>query len=543
MNNYNQLNDKIKGCLFGGAVGDALGYPVEFMSYHEIIKKYGPKGIIEYDIDYSWLNKKFRDAQISDDTQMTLYTAEAIMKNTNSIEAIIENTKNAYLVWMSKQTGIRLDLNIDLEIAKIEALNKRRAPGTTCINALQSINSGKEVKNDSMGCGGVMRVAPVGILGAIKGWDYIENPFDNKTMKLAAEISKITLCHEFSTYSSALYAEIIRQCIIKEEITIDDLKEIIKEAIKILVPSVCGFGHYWAMMQTRITNLFKYLDDPRDDWQIIESELGEGWVAPEALVIALFCVLRHFDDFSGCLIAAVNHSGDSDSTGAIAGNIIGAILGYKRIPQSYIVNIQNRDYIDRISHNLMALKIDIVNIQDLNNQGIKFWIEASGYIEKRLVEYGAFMIPNNLAHLLLKVPSNELILLEKDRYHYIKFVGNNNRFTKMLFGIRDMHEFNSYICKIDESEGFGEYAEKKFEDNNEKDLTKKAIFIIENIYRCNEEDEFYESLPHWVSLLTWSRDILLTYDKKNRYIAEANYLLETMPPLKLMELPLLNVNE
>ena len=356
MNNYNQLNDKIKGCLFGGAVGDALGYPVEFISHPEIVSKYGDYGIQQYEFNIPCEKGKFKEAQISDDTQMTLYTAEAILKNPDSMEEILENIKKAYVIWMSKQTGISVSINIDLEIEKIEALNKQRAPGTTCITALQSINSGKEVKNNSMGCGGVMRVAPVGILGVVKEWDYIENPFDNKTMKLAAQISQITHCHALSTYSSALCAEIIRQCILKEEITIDDFKEIIKEAIQNLVPSVCGFGHYWAMMQTRITNLFKYLDDPRDDWQIIESELGEGWVAPEALVIALFCVLRHFDDFSGCLIAAVNHSGDSDSTGAIAGNIIGAILGYKRIPQSYIVNIQNRDYIEMVSDRLTAIK-------------------------------------------------------------------------------------------------------------------------------------------------------------------------------------------
>ena len=257
MNNYNKLNDKIKGCLFGGAVGDALGYPIEFMSHSEIVSKYGDYGLQQYEFTLQGEKGKFKEAQISDDTQMTLYTAEAILKNTDSIEEFIENTKNAYLVWMSKQTGIRVNLDIDLEIAKIEALNKLRAPGTTCITSLQSINSGKEVNNESMGCGGVMRIAPVGILGAIKGWDYIENPFDNKTMKLAAEISKITHCHQLNTYSSALCAEIIRQCILKEKITIDDFKEIIKEAIKNLVPSVCGFGHYWAMMQTRITNLFK----------------------------------------------------------------------------------------------------------------------------------------------------------------------------------------------------------------------------------------------------------------------------------------------
>src|SRR5699024_6849945 len=55
--------------------------------------------------------------------------------------------------------------------------------------------------------------------------------------------------------------------------------------------------------------------------------LGEGWVAEEALAIAVFCAVRYQDDFAAAIRAAVNHKGDSDSTGAICGNILGAWLG------------------------------------------------------------------------------------------------------------------------------------------------------------------------------------------------------------------------
>ena len=64
-------------------------------------------------------------------------------------------------------------------------------------------------------------------------------------------------------------------------------------------------------------------------------ELGEGWVGDEAIAIAIFSVMRHIDNFEDCIVCAVNHDGDSDSTGAIAGNIIGAILGYSAIPNHY----------------------------------------------------------------------------------------------------------------------------------------------------------------------------------------------------------------
>lgn len=59
--------------------------------------------------------------------------------------------------------------------------------------------------------------------------------------------------------------------------------------------------------------------------------LGAGWVAEETLAIAIYCVLRHQDNFSAGIIAAVNHAGDSDSTGAVTGNILGALLGCEAI--------------------------------------------------------------------------------------------------------------------------------------------------------------------------------------------------------------------
>ena len=68
--------DQIRGCLVGGAIGDALGYPVEFWDEQKIIERYGDKGISEYSLD-----SKSGKALISDDTQMTLFTAFYCQRN------------------------------------------------------------------------------------------------------------------------------------------------------------------------------------------------------------------------------------------------------------------------------------------------------------------------------------------------------------------------------------------------------------------------------------------------------------------------------
>lgn len=62
------------------------------------------------------------------------------------------------------------------------------------------------------------------------------------------------------------------------------------------------------------------------------AQLGVGWVGEEALAISVYCALKYQDDFKEAVIAAVNRNGDSDSTGAITGNILGAYLGLSRIP-------------------------------------------------------------------------------------------------------------------------------------------------------------------------------------------------------------------
>lgn len=76
-----------------------------------------------------------------------------------------------------------------------------------------------------------------------------------------------------------------------------------------------------------------------DDLEAIR-ELGQGWVAEETLAIAIYCSLKYSDDFDKAIIASVNHSDDSDSTGAVTGNILGAYLGLKSIPKKYLDNLE-----------------------------------------------------------------------------------------------------------------------------------------------------------------------------------------------------------
>jgi ADP-ribosylglycohydrolase len=87
--------------------------------------------------------------------------------------------------------------------------------------------------------------------------------------------------------------------------------------------------------------------------ETVES-IGEGWVGEEALAIGLYAALAAGDDLARGLCLAVNHSGDSDSTGAIAGNILGAELGLAAIPISWLETLELRDEIRTLAHDAIT---------------------------------------------------------------------------------------------------------------------------------------------------------------------------------------------
>lgn len=342
-----KLQDKIRGSLVGGAVGDAFGYPVEFIySYEEIRTKYGDNGIAEYDLSKPWIDATSLKALFSDDTQMSLYTAEGLLEAENTGRPLIATICNSYLAWYGLQVGRKVKISYNSELAQIRELNQRRAPGNTCLDSLFTIYRCKEPMNASKGCGGVMRVAPIGLYGASHGWPL------ELTAKIAGEAAELTHLHPLSTYSSAALAALCRIFVAAECVTTSAVKDSVELVLKTLDLVYGADAPAMDDFKALIRKAVRLEEDLRQDWEIIENELGGGWVAEETLAIALFSVIRHIDDFKACMVCAVNHGGDSDSTGAVAGNIIGAIIGYDAIPEYFTDNIQLQDLLLSMSDRL-----------------------------------------------------------------------------------------------------------------------------------------------------------------------------------------------
>ncbi len=339
MSNY---QDKIRGCLFGGAVGDALGYPVEFLSYSRIRQKYGPQGIERYELD-----PETGLALISDDTQMSLFTANGILfgDTRGHTRGIASNpssyVRNTYLDWLTTQTGKKSDMPISW-LLNVPGLHARRAPGTTCLDALSSGKMGsiKHHFNDSKGCGGIMRAAPMGLRpGNPDAWDLE-----------GAECAAITHGHPLGYMPAAVLTHLVHAGVFRDCERGDTLADALDEALDVAAKLFAG-EPYLGTMQKLVRRAVELSRNFAADEENIRS-LGEGWVAEETLAIAVYCSLRYADDFTKGVIAAVNHTGDSDSTGAVTGNILGAWLGYDRIEQQWKENLELSDVILEMADDL-----------------------------------------------------------------------------------------------------------------------------------------------------------------------------------------------
>lgn len=323
--------DKFRGCLIGGAAGDALGYAVEFKREEEIFSEYGKKGITKYDLI---LDTDF--AEISDDTQMTLFTTEGLLLAADNSSDYIDSIREAYKYWYRTQTETYpLSDKPDSLLLKTPELFSRRDPRMTCMSAIREGAKGtiENPINDSKGCGGVMRVAPVGLY-------FCDTPisYEHSDM-IGAEASALTHGHTLGFIPAAALVHIVR-AVTESDLPLKDAVNDSIVTIEKLFLNAKHIAEFTSIMQKAV----QLAESAADDLTAIH-QLGEGWVAEETLAIAVYCALKYENDFDKALIAAVNHNGDSDSTGAVCGNILGAYLGYNAILQKYKERLELHDLI------------------------------------------------------------------------------------------------------------------------------------------------------------------------------------------------------
>lgn len=339
------IRDRCRGCLLAGAAGDALGAAVEFMTLRQIRERFGADGLTDFAEAYG------RIGAITDDTQMTLFTAEGVLRAwvrwlSRGIIHVPNVVARAYVRWLRTQqiTAPSAQAGGDGWLVAQPELYALRAPGATCLDALRAFadGGGLNADNDSKGCGGVMRVAPIGLLWAATRQPPTTAYTGASAFRVGVEVAAITHGHPSGQLPAGLLASIIRDIL--------DGSSLREATERALVTLTDIDGHEETL---RILRRAVDLADASPDPHAIPAELGLGWVAEEALAIAVYAALVAPDLERG-IVLAVNHDGDSDSTGAIAGNLLGAVHGTSAIPAHWLARLELREVIEQLADDLAA---------------------------------------------------------------------------------------------------------------------------------------------------------------------------------------------
>lgn len=334
------LRDRAYGCLIGGACGDALGAPVEFLTREDILTRHGADGITAFAPAYGGVGL------VTDDTQMTLFTVEGLIRGyvrgvLRGISHVPSVVHHAYLRWLWTQDHAFGSVpspggeTLDGWLIEEPRLWARRAPGNTCLSALREAAEqrafGSHADNNSKGCGTVMRDAPFGLGG-------VDDP--GRGVDWAIESAWTTHGHPSARYSSGALAMIVAH------VCRGDALPVAVERALSWLPRKADTTEVRSAVKRAVAL------SQAPDWQPRVPELGEGWVAEEALAIAVLCALAAPTP-RDAIVAAVNHSGDSDSTGAITGNLVGAVHGARALPREWTQHVELRDVVAVLASDLV----------------------------------------------------------------------------------------------------------------------------------------------------------------------------------------------
>ncbi|MBT2522873.1 ADP-ribosylglycohydrolase family protein [Arthrobacter sp. ISL-28] len=346
---------RIHGCLLAGALGDSLGYAIEFDSIAAIRSRFGVDGLR----DFAALDG---GTHFSDDTQMTLYTADGLVEALEWANSGVGADANAcvwlaYLRWLDTQ-GVSAPEHAPRPqprwIDRQPVLRHRRAPGNACLSGLATGEMGtvyRPVNPDSKGCGTVMRSAPFGLIPHI--------PADS-VYKLSADAASLTHGHPSARQSAGVFSLLIHWLVQGQGLL---------DAAEAAAAHVRSDPDAAPELSERLSAALRLAGGGANSLLSPEElvrELGEGWVAEEALAVGLYAVLataaggtrepqppmKHFKE---AIALAINHSGDSDSTGSIAGNILGAYYGEECLPSDWLEALEAPEVIRGVADQLVSV--------------------------------------------------------------------------------------------------------------------------------------------------------------------------------------------
>ncbi len=317
--------DRFLGCMYGLAIGDALGYPVEFMSNTQIKSILGNNGVAGFDsLKHPGISGKMRHpiGSYSDDTQMTLATANGIINSkTDKLDDVMDNIAKEYMKWYSDPQN-------------------NRAPGNTCMSGVRNLIAGKHWSTSGVegkGCGAAMRTAPIGLYCA---------QVPRKIYQLASNASSCTHRDQTPTSAGIATATLVNLA----------LRNSTPEYMAMRAENL--WGNCNEEFNGKIRQMNEYLKS-QEDPSVALKKIGEGWKGDEAVAMALYCFLKNPTDYAKTVLMGANIDGDSDSVASIAGAISGAYNGVEAIPKKWINQIENKELLRKTAEGLLERSLKL----------------------------------------------------------------------------------------------------------------------------------------------------------------------------------------
>lgn len=305
-NSISKQRNSIAGAMFGVAVGDALGGPVEFMSPEQIALKYGRVSSM---IGGGWLS--LAPGEITDDTQMTLCVAEGIIENP---AAPIEAIGRLFIQWAnSGPKDIGGACSSSIRNAKRMGGQVPGAYTWACAGKMTQTQTGRPVE----GNGALMRTVYPGLF----------YPNNYQAEKWASAIGQMTHAGPRSNEACILYTRMVNLLTASESRPQD------AQGVREFLAEHCAAVQEYAAAVKASTVT------PASGGYVVDSmRIAVGSIATTG-------------SFEEAVIEAVNLGGDADTNGAITGGLAGAWYGYDAIPEEWIAALapEVRDTLNRLA--------------------------------------------------------------------------------------------------------------------------------------------------------------------------------------------------
>ncbi|NBM20458.1 ADP-ribosylglycohydrolase family protein [Streptomyces sp. GC420] len=318
------FRSRVRGCLLGAAVGDALGAPVAALGLDAVREIHGAEGVTDLIPAYG------RRGAVTDETQLTLFTVDGLIRaqvrrDTGAWHPPTD-LHAAYRRWYATQRDWGPDFRRKDNgwLAREEWLYARRdADADTMVGlADEMMGTVDKPKNPaSRGAGALSRSAPFGLL---VGWE------PTLVFQLAVECAAQTHGHPTAYLSAGAYAVVVHSLARGET-----LDAAVQQALAHLATRA-GHDETSTALKQALGAVRQGMPSPAR----VEA-LGGGHVAAEALAVAVYCALVAEDIRHG-LRLAVNHSGPSDTTGALCGGLLGAMYGETALPPVWLAELEGR---------------------------------------------------------------------------------------------------------------------------------------------------------------------------------------------------------